>query len=228
MWTAVLLLLQLLPAGSAREAQQLHSLGQHYQYGSKRDCLDSGAPPPSPAACLDPSSPTERAAAAATPCSYCAMQCYLAARNETRGATLPSFDYVGMLNDLGLLLAAHDDYSGAAAVFGEAVELAPLALRPLVNWAGVASSLQRYEEAEGLLSRALRILEGRTDLPLLKAQTVLSAAAGEDDPSLRALHAKVLYNYGVLQQHRGAILKADENYVAALALDPEGMFLAQG
>jgi tetratricopeptide (TPR) repeat protein len=185
-----------------KDVRSMFKLGQFYRYDYT---------------CADPStiSPSVRGVRDHRSNRYChpkAIELYLEARNAavsgnagsagsagSAGRMLLQADYLGMLNDLGLMLSDHNELDAAAAIMYEALDIDPTMFNVLINLATVENNRGNTEATQLLFEKALSI---------------------QASPAL-------YHNIGVVAQGNQQTEYAVTLWEEAVRLDPAGMYASR-
>jgi len=151
-------------------------------------------------------------------CEEAALKYYLKARSTiaylrdtaVEPQLLVKFDYPGMLNDLGLILANRGDMELAIKVYREALDIRPRLLSALSNLAGLLVATGNFAQAEDAYISAIEVL---SKFP-------------EDSSPFTA--SVISFNYGSLLQRLKRVPEAHALWEQAVRLEPNSSFLAQG
>lgn len=135
-------------------------------------------------------------------CEFHPLHLYSKARYLVIGGSAVTFDYPGMLNDLGLMLSEIGDVQESIQCYEEALSMSPSMIPVLANLAGLHSSMFNVQEAERLYSQAIQ------------------ASNGNVSPVL-------LYNFGVFKYGLNDVTSAVELWSESVRLDST-MYLSLG
>lgn len=147
-------------------------------------------------------------------CDEQALHYYFEARKTMHNvgsevlSSMITFDFPGMLNDLGILFADRGEYERAMQMYQEALSLSPRLITALSNLASIYVANGLWQAAEQCFENAVNV--SQTDPTIQPTTTSL-----------------LLYNFGVLLYQQKKFSRARSLWQRAIEFEPHESYLAQ-